>query len=106
MTTKTDDLRIRAMLELAPPAHLIREFPVSDKAAGVTAASREAIHRILHAMDDRLLVVVGPCSIHDPTAAREYAQRLAAERARHGADLEIVMRVYFEKPGPRSAGRG
>jgi 3-deoxy-7-phosphoheptulonate synthase len=98
MTTKTDDLRIRAMLELAPPAHLIREFPVSDKAAGMTAASRESIHRILHAMDDRLLVVVGPCSIHDPAAAREYARRLAVERSRHHADLEIVMRVYFEKP--------
>ncbi len=98
MTTKTDDLRIRALKELAPPSHLIREFPVSDNAARVVAASREAQHRIIHAMDDRLLVIVGPCSIHDPVAAREYAKRLVKERERHAGTLEIVMRVYFEKP--------
>ena len=98
MTTKTDDLRIRAMMELAPPSHLIREFPVSEKAAQVVSSTREALHRIIHSMDDRLLVIVGPCSIHDPKAAREYAQRLAVERERHADKLEIVMRVYFEKP--------
>lgn len=86
------------MKELAPPAHLIREFPVSEKAAEVVASSREAQHRIIHSMDDRLLVIVGPCSIHDPAAARDYARRLVAERERHAANLEIVMRVYFEKP--------
>jgi 3-deoxy-7-phosphoheptulonate synthase len=98
MPHRTDDLRIREIKELAPPAHLIREFPCTEKAADTVYAARQTIHRILHGMDDRLLVVIGPCSIHDPRAAREYARRLVAERQRHGADLEIVMRVYFEKP--------
>ena len=94
----TDDLRIRAIRELAPPAHLIREFPCSPRAAETAAASRQAIHGILDGQDDRLLVVVGPCSIHDAEAALEYAQRLARLRQRLGDDLEVVMRVYFEKP--------
>jgi 3-deoxy-7-phosphoheptulonate synthase len=98
MPHRTDDLRIREIKELAPPAHLIREFPCTEKAADTVAGARHAIHRILHGMDDRLLVVVGPCSIHDPKAAREYAGRLVVERQRHLADLEVVMRVYFEKP--------
>ena len=94
----TDDLRIRAIKELAPPSHLLREFPISEGAAATTAGTRQAIHRILHGMDDRLVVVVGPCSIHNPDAAREYAGRLRAERERLAPELEIVMRVYFEKP--------
>jgi 3-deoxy-7-phosphoheptulonate synthase len=98
MPHRTDDLRIREIKELAPPAHLIREFPCTDKAADTVYQARQAIHRILHGMDDRLLVVIGPCSIHDPQAARDYARRLVQERARLAADLEIVMRVYFEKP--------
>jgi len=98
MRLTTDDVRIREIKELAPPSHLLREFPVSEKASVVTYESRQAIHRILHGMDDRLLVVIGPCSIHDPKAALEYARRLAAERERLSEDLEIVMRVYFEKP--------
>ncbi len=98
MTHTTDDLRIREIKELAPPAHLLREFPITERAAATTWESRQAIHRVLHAMDDRLVVIVGPCSIHDVRAAREYAQRLRAERERLAADLEIVMRVYFEKP--------
>ena len=98
MPHRTDDLRIREIKELAPPSHLIREFPCTEKAADTVHGAREAIHRILHGMDDRLLVVVGPCSIHDPKAAREYARRLVVERQRHAADLEVVMRVYFEKP--------
>jgi 3-deoxy-7-phosphoheptulonate synthase len=98
MPHRTDDLRIREIKELAPPAHLIREFPCTEKAADTVYGARQAIHRILHGMDARLLVVIGPCSIHDPKAAREYARRLVAERKRHAADLEIVMRVYFEKP--------
>ncbi|HVI24425.1 MAG TPA: 3-deoxy-7-phosphoheptulonate synthase, partial [Myxococcales bacterium] len=98
MTFPTDDLRIRAIKELAPPAHLIREFPCSEKAATVVHDARQAIHRILHGMDDRLIVVVGPCSIHDVRAARDYAGRLAEQRRRLAADLEMVMRVYFEKP--------
>ncbi|MGI4848627.1 MAG: 3-deoxy-7-phosphoheptulonate synthase AroG [Janthinobacterium lividum] len=95
---RTDDLRIRELKELLPPSHLIREFACSDNAANVAADSRIALHRILHGQDDRLMVVIGPCSIHDPKAAMEYAHRLLAERTRHAGELEIVMRVYFEKP--------
>jgi 3-deoxy-7-phosphoheptulonate synthase len=95
---RTDDLRIRELKELTPPSHLIREFAVSDKAATVVADCRNALHRILHGQDDRMMVVIGPCSIHDTKAAMEYAHRLAAERERFAPELEIVMRVYFEKP--------
>jgi 3-deoxy-7-phosphoheptulonate synthase len=95
---RTDDLRIREMKELVPPAHLIREFPCSENASNVAADSRNALHRILHGQDDRLMVVIGPCSIHDPKAALEYAARLVRERQRFIGELEIVMRVYFEKP--------
>ncbi len=98
MPHRTDDVRIREIKELAPPSHLLREFPCTEKAADTVYGARQAIHRILHGMEDRLLVVIGPCSIHDTKAAREYAGRLLAERARHAADLEVVMRVYFEKP--------
>ncbi|MCW5624383.1 MAG: 3-deoxy-7-phosphoheptulonate synthase AroG [Burkholderiales bacterium] len=98
MNTVTDDLRIREIKELAPPAHLLREFPCTDTAAVTVSTARNAIHDILHGNDDRLVVVIGPCSIHDPVAAREYANRLLDERRRHSADLEVVMRVYFEKP--------
>ncbi len=98
MKQTTDDVRIREIKELAPPAHLLREFPVSDDASTVTYESRQATHRILHGMDDRLLVVIGPCSIHDTRAALEYAGRLAEQRTRFRGELEIVMRVYFEKP--------
>ena len=98
MTHKIDDVRIREIKELAPPAHLIREFPVSADAERVTYEARQGIHAILHAADDRLVVIVGPCSIHDPKSALEYARRLAQEKAKYAADLLIVMRVYFEKP--------
>jgi len=98
MPDSTDDTRIRGYRELAPPAHLLRELPATERVSGVVSGSRQAIHRILHGMDDRLLVVIGPCSIHDPAAAREYANRLLEERVRHAGELEIVMRVYFEKP--------
>ena len=98
MRLTTDDVRIREIKELAPPSHLLRELPVSEKASQVTYESRQAIHRILHGMDDRLLVVVGPCSIHDTSAAMEYGRKLAEQRERLRDDLEIVMRVYFEKP--------
>ena len=93
-----DDVRIKEIKELSPPSHLLREFPASEPAATTTFEARGAIHRILHGSDDRLLVVVGPCSIHDYDAAMEYARRLKIERERLGADLQIVMRVYFEKP--------
>jgi 3-deoxy-7-phosphoheptulonate synthase len=95
---RTDDLRIREMKELTPPSHLIRESPCSDKVSSTTANARTALHRILHGQDDRLLVVIGPCSIHDTKAAMEYANRLIKERERFASELEIVMRVYFEKP--------
>jgi 3-deoxy-7-phosphoheptulonate synthase len=95
---RTDDLRIREMKELTPPSHLIREFPVSPVAEETASSARVALHRILHGQDDRLMVVIGPCSIHDPKAALEYAGRLIEQRRRFSADLEIVMRVYFEKP--------
>ncbi len=95
---RTDDLRIREMKELTPPSHLIREFGCSETAADTAGKSRAALHRILHGQDDRLMVVIGPCSIHDTKAAMEYAHRLAEQRVRFKDDLEIVMRVYFEKP--------
>ena len=95
---RIDDTRIREIMELAPPAHLLREFPASDQAATTTYETRQAIHRVLHGADDRALVVVGPCSIHDYDAAIDYATRLAALKRDLAADLVIVMRVYFEKP--------
>src|SRR4051812_17949817 len=78
----TDDLRIREIKELLPPSHVIREFPATEKAATTVFKAREAIHRVLHGADDRLLIVIGPCSIHDPAAALDYARKLAAEHAR------------------------
>ncbi len=95
---RTDDLRIRELKELTPPSHLIREYPCSEHIASVTADARLALHNILHGEDDRLMVVIGPCSIHDTKAAMEYAQRLVKERVRFKGELEIIMRVYFEKP--------
>jgi len=98
MRYMTDDLRIREIKELSPPSHLIREFPCTEEVGQVVFGARSAMHAILHGMDDRLIVVTGPCSIHDPQAALDYARRLKAERERLRDDLEIVMRVYFEKP--------
>jgi 3-deoxy-7-phosphoheptulonate synthase len=98
MQYRTDDLRIKEIKELVPPSHVLREFPISEKAARLVYETRAAIHRILHGADDRMLVIMGPCSIHDVKAAREYAGRLKRERERLGSDLLLVMRVYFEKP--------
>jgi 3-deoxy-7-phosphoheptulonate synthase len=94
----TDDVRIREIKELVPPAHVFREFPVGVRAALTTYHARQSIHRILHGADTRLLVVIGPCSIHSVDSAIEYARRLQAEVARFQDDLLLVMRVYFEKP--------
>ena len=94
----TDDLRIHEIKELSPPAHLLREFPCTARVGGVISAARATIHAILQGDDDRLVVVIGPCSIHDPEAALDYAKRLLGERERLASDLEVVMRVYFEKP--------
>jgi 3-deoxy-7-phosphoheptulonate synthase len=98
MAHNTDDLRINEIKELSPPAHLSREFPLTEKASATTFGARKAIHQILRGEDDRLLLIIGPCSIHDTAAANEYALKLAALRERLSADLEIIMRVYFEKP--------
>jgi len=95
---KTDDLRIKEIKELVPPAHVLREFPISPRAAQLVYDTRQTIHRILHGADDRLLVIAGPCSIHDVKAAKDYAGRLGKARAELADDLLIVMRVYFEKP--------
>jgi len=98
MHATTDDLRIREIRALSPPAEIIREFPRPDAASRLVANTRTAIHDILVGADDRLVVIIGPCSIHDPVAALDYARRLAGVRARLSGTLEIVMRVYFEKP--------
>lgn len=94
----TDDVRIREIKELSPPAHIFREFPTTEAAAETTYQARQAIHRVLHGADDRLVVVIGPCSIHDYDAAMDYARQLHGLRAHYAAELLIVMRVYFEKP--------
>jgi len=98
MTCNTDDLRIKSIKEVIPPDRVRDECPVSDAAAKTTFETRNAIHEILAGRDDRLLVVVGPCSIHDVKAAREYGERLTQIRDELVSDLVIVMRVYFEKP--------
>ncbi len=98
-TGPTDDERIKDIAMLPPPEHLIRFFPINGThAETLVAATRERTRRIMRGADDRLLVVIGPCSIHDPAAALDYARRLQPLRERHAGALEIVMRVYFEKP--------
>ena len=94
----TDDVRIKEIKELVPPSHVFREYPVSNRAAQTTYTARQNIHRILHGADDRLLVVIGPCSIHDYDAAMAYAKKLSKETEKYADDLVILMRVYFEKP--------
>ncbi|AIJ07137.1 MULTISPECIES: 3-deoxy-7-phosphoheptulonate synthase AroG [Edwardsiella] len=98
MSYQNDDLRITQIKELLPPVALLEAFPATACAAGTVSQTRSAIHRILQGQDDRLLVIIGPCSIHDPQAAKEYASRLLALRSALAGELEIVMRVYFEKP--------
>jgi 3-deoxy-7-phosphoheptulonate synthase len=95
---RTDDVRIEQGDELLAPMQVMRELPATDRSESTTFEGRKAVHDILRGADDRLIVVVGPCSIHDYAAAVEYAKRLAGERERLKADLAIVMRVYFEKP--------
>ena len=98
-TSQTDDERIQDITVLPPPEHLIRFFPIrGTPIESLIARTRKSIQDIMHSKDDRLLVVIGPCSIHDPAAALDYARRLKALRDKHAADLEVVMRVYFEKP--------
>src|SRR5438477_4205044 len=98
-TSLTDDERIENIIPLPPPEHLIRFFPIQGTAveARITETRRQ-VRQILQGRSDRLLVVMGPCSIHDPQAALAYAERLAAERKKYAGELELLMRVYFEKP--------
>jgi 3-deoxy-7-phosphoheptulonate synthase len=98
-TSQTDDERIKDITVLPPPEHLIRFFPIGGTPVEtLISKTRKRIHDILHGKDDRLLVVIGPCSIHDPVAAVDYARRLKPLREKYADTLEIVMRVYFEKP--------
>jgi 3-deoxy-7-phosphoheptulonate synthase len=98
-TSRTDDERIKHIMPLPPPEHLIKFFPIEGTPIETLVAdTRARIAESLHGDSDRLLVIIGPCSIHDPFAAVEYARRLKAERDRFAGELEIVMRVYFEKP--------
>ncbi|MCP5407260.1 MAG: 3-deoxy-7-phosphoheptulonate synthase [Chromatiaceae bacterium] len=98
MRHETDDLRIRGMGELISPARLMADLPMTDAAAETVYQTRQAVHRILHEEDHRLIVVVGPCSVHDPDAALDYAGKLLTLKEALKDDLLIVMRVYFEKP--------
>jgi 3-deoxy-7-phosphoheptulonate synthase len=98
-TSLTDDERIENIVPLPPPEHLIRFFPIrGTPVEKLVTDTRRRVRDILHGRSDRLLVVMGPCSIHDPAAALAYAEKLAAERQRHEGELELLMRVYFEKP--------
>lgn len=98
MNARTDDLRIREIRELVTPHQVMSEFPCTDSAAATIEQGRRAMQDIVHGRGDRLGVVIGPCSIHDPKAAIEYAHLLREQRERFKGELEIVMRVYFEKP--------
>jgi 3-deoxy-7-phosphoheptulonate synthase len=98
-TSQTDDERIKDITVLPPPEHLIRFFPIGGTSVeALISRTRQRIHQIVHGEEDRLLVVIGPCSIHDPAAALDYARRLQPLREKYADTLEIVMRVYFEKP--------
>ena len=98
-TSQTDDERIKDITVLPPPEHLIRFFPIQGTPVeSLITDTRKSIHNIMAGTDDRLLVVIGPCSIHDPAAALDYAGRLVEQRKKYAGTLEIVMRVYFEKP--------
>ena len=98
-TGQTDDERIKDITVLPPPEHLIRFFPIAGTASeALIAETRQSIQNIMHGRDDRMLVIVGPCSIHDPAAALDYARRLKPLREQYADTLEVVMRVYFEKP--------
>ena len=98
-TSQTDDQRITGITTLPPPEHLIRFFPIQGTPIEqLVAQTRHNIQSIMRGKDDRMLVVIGPCSIHDPAAAIDYGRRLLEQRERFKDTLEIVMRVYFEKP--------
>src|SRR3989442_10335809 len=98
MLRRTDDLRITQTRPLISPAILLEEIPISERASNVVSDTRLALSNIIHGTDSRLVVVVGPCSIHDTKAAFEYGERLKQLADRFGDDLVILMRTYFEKP--------
>lgn len=98
MLTSTDDLRIDQIRPLIPPAIVMEEIPATEAQMATTSRAREAASRIVNGEDDRLLIIVGPCSVHDPKAGLEYAERLRAQAERFSDDLFIIMRTYFEKP--------
>ena len=95
---KTDDVKIREVKELLPPIAHLYELPISDTAADLVHQTRQEIADLVHGRDKRLLLIIGPCSIHDPEAALEYARKLLPLRKKYEKELLIVMRVYFEKP--------
>ena len=98
MNYKTDDLRIESIKAVTTPLEVCKEIPITENAAKTTALTRDAIHNILHSKDNRLIVITGPCSIHDVDAAKEYAYKLKPLIEKYSDDLLIIMRVYFEKP--------
>ena len=98
MNYKTDDLRIESIKAVTTPLEVCKEIPITEQAAKTTALTRDAIHNILHGNDKRLIVITGPCSIHDVSAAKEYASKLKPLIEKYSEDLLIIMRVYFEKP--------
>ncbi|MPZ45941.1 MAG: 3-deoxy-7-phosphoheptulonate synthase [Betaproteobacteria bacterium] len=98
ITEPIDDLRVREIDELVSPETLFEELPATAAVSATARSARQAIHRALTGADDRMIAVVGPCSIHDQAVALDYARRLAGEAKRLEADLLVVMRVYFEKP--------
>ena len=93
-----DNVNVEAMVEIPSPEEIQERLPLTDRAAETILAGRSAIRAILDRKDPRLFVVVGPCSIHDPAAALAYAEKLAVERRKHAGEIELLMRVYFEKP--------
>lgn len=102
----TDDTRIAGMQEVTAPAELIAQIPVSPRASELVFSSRRRISDIIHGRDKRLLVVIGPCSIHDPKAGLEYAERLREQAEKYEDRLQVIMRVYFEKPRTRIGWKG
>ena len=98
MKYQTDDIRISGMQELLPPERLMQEQPISESSSKLVFESRNKISEIISQNDDRLIVVVGPCSIHDPDAALDYAENLLEVSREYEEALQIIMRVYFEKP--------
>ncbi|MCG7493471.1 3-deoxy-7-phosphoheptulonate synthase [Thalassobius sp. Cn5-15] len=106
MTSETANLRITNMMEMRTPAELTAKLPITAQSIRTVLDGRTAVQKVLHGHDDRLIVVVGPCSIHDPEAAMDYARRLVPLRDELGEQLEIVMRVYFEKPRTISGWKG